>query len=635
MQPAPSRIYVWGYTDPRWLARFARKRGIPLIRVEDGFLRSAELGASHATPYSLVFDSKGLYYNASEPNDLADILASYDFAGDTALMENARSALNLLIEKRLSKYNLPDVGDPARHFSIKTRRRVLVLGQVDNDAAVRMGNPAGWRMSDIVRLAKLENPDADILYRPHPDIYHGYQRSRFKAERIEKFARIPVTGRAADRPVRNSRPRLHASSLSGLEALLRGVAVTTLEPFYAGWGLTDDRTQEHRGRDLTVLELFAGVYLKYPRYLVGGTSLGFSFRSQPSEFRLIAEFSKILANQNDDLSETDLRSIARGRNWPSLLLNQEQDNEYADFFQAEQLAQWLRQNPSDFAHLDCLPRCVGMVTVRPSKDHALSQIREIVSAPVFNELILNLIEADGDKPYLIRQFISFAQHWEPQSKIANRLKPEISASNEYPDTDAIDEPDSKTKQMKARKIFSWTDLQHNSMMPTTHQPYLQVKNTDWRQQFASQAILLLTEIAVVQFDFDAAGTLADFLLLTGSPTAAAKAPVYKLESLSTRDERLAAEEVSFYLALKPEKIVNAIQALDRVCSEDRVDDAKETVLATVMLANSVNTAKVHSLLSLEMPEHAHEVAEVLFKTKTAPSSSSRGSTRKRYLQISA
>lgn len=50
MQPAPSRIYVWGYTDPSWLARFARKRGIPLIRVEDGFLRSADLGASHATP---------------------------------------------------------------------------------------------------------------------------------------------------------------------------------------------------------------------------------------------------------------------------------------------------------------------------------------------------------------------------------------------------------------------------------------------------------------------------------------------------------------------------------------------------------------------------------------------------------
>ncbi|WP_157727473.1 hypothetical protein [Stappia sp. ES.058] len=314
MQPAPSRIYVWGYTDPGWLARFARKKGIPLIRVEDGFLRSAELGASHATPYSLVFDSKGLYYNAGEPNDLADILASHDFAGDTALMENARSALDLLIEKRLSKYNLPDVGDPARHFSVKTRRRVLVLGQVDNDAAVRMGNSAGWRMGDIVRLAKLENPDAEILYRPHPDIYHGYQRSKFKAERIEKFARIV----SPDGPLIDMLETVDhvytLSSLSGLEALLRGLTVTTLgTPFYAGWGLTDDRTQKHRGRNLTVLELFAGVYLKYPTYLADVTEnyLGL----QAAAFRItgdraLLQIERSQASDHVNSSILDLPPIA-------------------------------------------------------------------------------------------------------------------------------------------------------------------------------------------------------------------------------------------------------------------------------------------------------------------------------------
>jgi capsular polysaccharide export protein len=268
MQPAPSRIYVWGYTDPSWLAAFARKRGIPLIRVEDGFLRSAELGASHATPYSLVFDSKGLYYNTGEPNDLADILRTHDFENDAELMRDARDALELMIEKRLSKYNMPDISDPARHFSVKTRRRVLVLGQVDNDAAVRMGNPHGWRMNDIVRLARLENPDAEVLYRPHPEVFKGYQRSRLRAEQIEKFARVV----SPDGPLIDLFDTVDQvytiSSLSGLEALLRNVSVTTLgTPFYAGWGLTDDRTQDTKGRKLTVLELFAGVYLKHPRYL--------------------------------------------------------------------------------------------------------------------------------------------------------------------------------------------------------------------------------------------------------------------------------------------------------------------------------------------------------------------------------
>jgi capsule polysaccharide export protein KpsC/LpsZ len=38
-------------------------------------------------------------------------------------------------------------------------------------------------------------------------------------------------------------------------------------PFYAGWGLTDDRqTDARRSRKLTTTQLFAAAYLLYPRY---------------------------------------------------------------------------------------------------------------------------------------------------------------------------------------------------------------------------------------------------------------------------------------------------------------------------------------------------------------------------------
>jgi capsule polysaccharide export protein KpsC/LpsZ len=58
------------------------------------------------------------------------------------------------------------------------------------------------------------------------------------------------------------------TSLSGLEALLRGIKVTTLgRPFYAGFGLTDDRLARFREqRKLTLEELVAGAYLIYPKY---------------------------------------------------------------------------------------------------------------------------------------------------------------------------------------------------------------------------------------------------------------------------------------------------------------------------------------------------------------------------------
>jgi capsular polysaccharide export protein len=62
------------------------------------------------------------------------------------------------------------------------------------------------------------------------------------------------------------------NSLTGFDALLRGKQVVTYgQPFYAGWGLTEDRCEGgqalvRRTRLLTLDELVAGVLLKYPLY---------------------------------------------------------------------------------------------------------------------------------------------------------------------------------------------------------------------------------------------------------------------------------------------------------------------------------------------------------------------------------
>ncbi len=59
------------------------------------------------------------------------------------------------------------------------------------------------------------------------------------------------------------------TSLSGFEALLRRLQVVTYGlPFYAGWGLTEDRERcERRRRQLELDELVAGALILYPRYV--------------------------------------------------------------------------------------------------------------------------------------------------------------------------------------------------------------------------------------------------------------------------------------------------------------------------------------------------------------------------------
>jgi len=63
------------------------------------------------------------------------------------------------------------------------------------------------------------------------------------------------------------------TSLFGFEALLRNVKVVCHgQPFYSGWGLTEDiYPVKRRTRRLTIDELVVGALLNYPRYLSPST----------------------------------------------------------------------------------------------------------------------------------------------------------------------------------------------------------------------------------------------------------------------------------------------------------------------------------------------------------------------------
>lgn len=265
----PACLIAWGYTDGGRLERFAKITGLPLKRMEDGFIRSSSLGASHSTPYSLVLDGSGFYYNCYAPSDIENLLNDTDFDSQPELLAQARTCIELITGRQLSKYNPAELPHDAAKSRIKTRKRIAVLGQVDGDASIRYGNPDGWTSESLVKLARFENPDAEVLYRPHPEIYKGYQKSGFKAGNVSNFARVVSPAEQFVEFLKSVDHVYTISSLSGFEALIRGIKVTTVgAPFYSGWGVTDDRVQiERRKARHSIESLFAGAYLLYPRYL--------------------------------------------------------------------------------------------------------------------------------------------------------------------------------------------------------------------------------------------------------------------------------------------------------------------------------------------------------------------------------
>lgn len=262
------KIYVWGYKHPAFIDRFSRLSRIPLIRIEDGFIRSVALGASKAPPLSLCFDAPVLHYDPSSQSTLERILETYDFSANPALLTRARRGMSRLIGSRLSKYNTSQDIDVHDVYGPKDRKRILVLGQVEDDMSIIKGCSRPITNNDLVRLAVQENPGAHVIYKPHPEILRGTRPARSRPDDVKAIAQVLIHDITLADAFETIDHVYTITSLSGFEALIRGIKVTCLGmPFYAGWGLTDDRQScLRRSARRSVEEVFAAAYLLYPRY---------------------------------------------------------------------------------------------------------------------------------------------------------------------------------------------------------------------------------------------------------------------------------------------------------------------------------------------------------------------------------
>lgn len=258
-----SRIYIWGKKSFPDVEHYAYTHRMRIYRVEDGFIRSVGLGSDLTQPYSLVVDSRGIYFDPTQESDLEHILQNHPFS--TEEIDKGRKIREYLIEKKLSKYNVYDNID--LDFP-EGKSIVVVPGQVDDDASIRFGAP-GMSNLELLKQVRHNRPGAYIVFKPHPDVLAGNRAGDVDEAEALKYCDRIVTEVGIDSVLAYADEVHTMTSLVGFEALMRGVKVTTYGvPFYAGWGLNEDTRQcERRIRKLGIDELVAGVYLLYPRYI--------------------------------------------------------------------------------------------------------------------------------------------------------------------------------------------------------------------------------------------------------------------------------------------------------------------------------------------------------------------------------
>lgn len=260
-------FYGWGRKKSGLKAvSLAKKCSTPCVLLEDGFIRSIGLGVDDSPSFSIVEDDIGIYYDATTPSKLENILNSYEFSADNDLMATAREAMTLIRRHRISKYNnAPNV--PKGYFGDNTRR-VLIVAQTAGDASLKYGLAERFTTDEMIDAVIRENPDAEIWLKIHPDVISGKKGSDIDIASARIKCRIIDEDFNPISLLEHFDAVYTKTSQMGFEALMLGKKCVCFGmPFYAGWGITDDRVRcERRTVNRSVEEVFAAAYILYTRY---------------------------------------------------------------------------------------------------------------------------------------------------------------------------------------------------------------------------------------------------------------------------------------------------------------------------------------------------------------------------------
>jgi len=215
-----------------------------LKRIEDGFIRSIGLGSDFNAPSSLVLD-------------------------DT--VDRASRLLKLVQKSNVTKYNSMLSGTSA-HVGVTTKKIqkvLLVVGQVEGDQSIIKGSATVNSNSKLLMAVRNANPKAHIVYRPHPDVVSGNRSGKVSDAILSECADQVETSISFLDCLKLCNELHTMTSLSGFEALTRGVKVVTYgTPFYAGWGLTTDLVRTpRRTKTRTLEELVFLTLAVYPHYI--------------------------------------------------------------------------------------------------------------------------------------------------------------------------------------------------------------------------------------------------------------------------------------------------------------------------------------------------------------------------------
>ncbi len=279
MTNKPECALIWGSAS--WEPQpdtimFALNQNIPLLKLEDGFLRSADtwcntkVDKKYTNGISFTISTTVHYFDATRVSRMEELLNDKNLILTEEQKLRARSCINKIIETHLTKYNHQPIFVPK--IGRDGVKKVLVVDQSYGDFSISRGLADENTFKEMLDAAVRENPDADIIVKTHPDILaSGTSRKMGYYSDLKSGGNIylqtePINPISLIKYV----DKVYVCTTQlGFEALMCGKEVHVFGmPFYAGWGLTHDRQKcERRTNTRTLEEVFYIAYIMYSYYV--------------------------------------------------------------------------------------------------------------------------------------------------------------------------------------------------------------------------------------------------------------------------------------------------------------------------------------------------------------------------------
>ena len=251
----------------------AQRNGKKVLFVGDSFLRSfttffdTQISTEYKKGISFTIDDITSHFDATRPSRLEQMLGDKDLLITDEQKQRARACIEKIVKTHLTKYNHQPIFEP--RIGRAGVKKVLVVDQSHNDMSIIKGMANDETFNKMLKCAIRENPDADIIVKTHPDTMAGTIGGYYTALKPHNNI-YTMTEPINPISLINYCDKVYVCSTQfGFEALMCGKEVHVFGmPFYAGWGLTNDRQKcTRRNKVRSLEEVFYLAYIVYSHYV--------------------------------------------------------------------------------------------------------------------------------------------------------------------------------------------------------------------------------------------------------------------------------------------------------------------------------------------------------------------------------